>query len=40
MSYLILNEFIVTVTELNAIAAAATIGLNIPAMANGIAVPL
>jgi len=35
--YLNLNEFITTVTELIAIAAAATIGFNIPAMASGIA---
>jgi len=40
LHYLILNEFNTTVTELTAIAAAATIGFNIPAMAIGIAAPL
>lgn len=38
--YLNLNEFITTVTELIAMAAAATIGLRTPAMASGIAAPL
>ena len=35
--YLNLNEFITTVTELTAIAAAATIGFKSPAIASGIA---
>ena len=38
--YLNLNEFITTVTELIAIAAAATMGFSIPAIARGIAAPL
>jgi hypothetical protein len=40
LHYLILSEFNTTVTELTAIAAAATIGFNIPAMAIGITAPL
>ena len=39
-AYLNLNEFITTVTELIAIAAAATMGFSIPAIARGIAAPL
>ena len=38
--YLSLSEFITTVTELIAMAAAATIGLTTPAMASGIAATL
>ena len=38
--YLNLSEFITTVTELIAMAAAATIGFRIPAMASGIAATL
>ena len=39
-AYLSLNEFVTTVTELIAMAAAATMGLNTPAMARGIAATL
>lgn len=40
LHYLILSEFITTVTELTAIAAAATIGFKRPAMASGTAATL